>query len=1739
MCVVLFYSIPAHTQNFSEYNWLFGNHEQHVAFLKGNSEISILDTTGITLGLAGSAVATDPYSGELLFFTDGITIYDASYQPMLGGTGLNGDTLGTKQVVIAPIRYQDDNYYVIYRTPSGVLEYSVVNMTNDGNGSPGYPLGEVISSNQSLINSPVGTFTTVQGGEDGPYYLVYQDSTGTNDLITTVLDPLSVPPAGASQTTSLPNGGFLAQHLSYNAARSTLVVSPSSPNVNVHLYNFNLSTGALNLDTAVVNSGFADSTASNVYDAELSQSGRMLYVSRHGTSTANGTVYQYDLDSGIAAVAIPNVTLANSFGLKLGPDGNIYHIGQIPNGRYKVYQISQADSVASMVGYTRMELGVQDWVAQQFPEISPTHPETFTLGFSVADLCTGGTTKFFPNIDPPALDYFWSFDSTGSNTSTAIAPVVEFPQAGDYSVTLIANIPGVGSQSVTQTITIVDNSMNTVTVGNDTTICPGETLTLEAVGNGIAGGYFWSEIDSTTNMPYTGTTLDVTDAGDYWVRVDYTNGCVGSASVNVQIYNEQEQRANFWDFGQNVEIDFNDLTAPVIQSNQIMDAPQGCATISDASGKKVLFSDGDLVYARNNTVMSPGTSIGGNTSSSQSTAIVPFQNTLDSDLFYYVFTTDEMDSGRFELAVSVVDLRGGDALGEVISQGTDVTLFTRATERLSQTFINGTPTIVTHEYGTNSFVAFQVTPDGIVGPIYMSGGSVHSRSNTESGEGYMEFNAAGDKLAVALKTTTTNMVEIFDVDGATQTLSNPLQIVLPDPVGTHSVYGVEFSPGGSKIFISVLASTGFSKIYEARVDSADQTFAQSSRRRISDNVLSTNQRFGAIQTAPNGQILVAVDGATSLGVINVAEDSSVSTFNMTGFSLATSDGSTVRSRLGLPNFAQATINPITPPTMNVTDGCLGNVLTFTGSATSQLDTLTWYFGDGNTQIGDTVQHQYALEGVYSVTLQISNRCGLDTLIVDTVNVYQAIPELTIPNSISLCTDPVVLDAANGIAQSHWMYTWSTGETSQSITVGSLTGTAQLFSVTVTDSVGCTNSDSTLVVDGRPQFDLGTDLTVCQDEPLPDLNASNTGALFTWAINGVNTGNTTRLQSVNTATADTLVYSLTVNDTISGCSDTDTVTYIVNPTPVFTTNTTGTSACGVQDGLAEVIVTSPTNFSVSWTGPNNFTSSSASTGTILESGFYTVVVTDNLNGCTDTQAASVTDGGNDFNIVDVIPADSCVLSSAQLFVDAGIPDGTDVDVYIQNQTDGSFRAITERVILSNFTIRELEPGDYLVQIEDPSGCIKDTTFSVSQLPQVSVSSPTFIDACGGTTEVSIDVSGVANPEILWTAFNGGGFPVTQDITLATVTVDAAGLYLVTVSDESSGLCPATDSVQVNLNDYPGVSIQTDGDNCEGQITLSLTTDPTGNYTSIWTQNGTQVGVGNSYVATSSGRYDVYSTLQSTGCEATDFIAVTVNNPLEVIATGAPACDDGNPILLTAIASGVDSDSLLYTWRGPGQISGTFNTNTINIYEAGTYTVSVRRNRVPTDGCTASDQITINLIPFDSVSATPIGVVCPPDPEFNTATLEAQGNFIRYDWYALSDSSYAGLGASFVTGEPGAYMVVATDAFGCIDTAFSQVNLFCEVFVRAPTAFRPGSPVGNGTYRVVFDNLEVGSFEAYIYNRWGELVRTFNDPGFEWDGTTASGQPAPPGTYAVVFRYRNVYTEVDNEEYVERTMVTLLR
>ena len=153
-------SFLTEAQNLSQHNWYFGNSVNAIRFNRSTNQPALVNNKFIPFGLGGSAVATNASNADLLFYTDGQNIYDASNvlmdaaNPPSNGAGLLGNTSANQPVVICPVPEDSTKYFVFANTANyttgGTVTVSLVDMNAFGNAiSPAPPLGNVFKKNMS------------------------------------------------------------------------------------------------------------------------------------------------------------------------------------------------------------------------------------------------------------------------------------------------------------------------------------------------------------------------------------------------------------------------------------------------------------------------------------------------------------------------------------------------------------------------------------------------------------------------------------------------------------------------------------------------------------------------------------------------------------------------------------------------------------------------------------------------------------------------------------------------------------------------------------------------------------------------------------------------------------------------------------------------------------------------------------------------------------------------------------------------------------------------------------------------------------------------------------------------------------------------------------------------------------------------------------------------------------------------------------------------------------------------------------------------------------------------------------------------------------------------------------------------------------------------------------------------------------------------------------------------------
>lgn len=233
----------------------------------------------------------------------------------------------------------------------------------------------------------------------------------------------------------------------------------------------------------------------------------------------------------------------------------------------------------------------------------------------------------------------------------------------------------------------------------------------------------------------------------------------------------------------------------------------------------------------------------------------------------------------------------------------------------------------------------------------------------------------------------------------------------------------------------------------------------------------------------------------------------------------------------------------------------------------------------------------ASTGLYIVNVTNTNGCvGVDSI---NVSVLPA-PNVNLGPDIAGCVNSAVLDAG---VQAGGFYIWSpntNNATSQTVTVTQ----SGIYYVSVTNALGCVDTDSINVQLNGVDADLGQDIIACS--AVVTLNAGNPGATYAWS-----TGATT--QSINVSQAGT--YSVTV---VSGnCVDTDVINVTFGSAPSVNLGNDQT----VCDQT--VIDAGNPGATYSWSNGNN-----TQTMTVTQSGTYSVAVS-YPGGCIATDQINIT------------------------------------------------------------------------------------------------------------------------------------------------------------------------------------------------------------------------------------------------------------------------------------------------------------------------------------------------------------------------------------------------------------------------------------------------------------------------------------------------------------------------------------
>ena len=277
--------------------------------------------------IEGTASIADRNTGELLFYTDGVTIWNALNQPMPNGSDLGGsDALSSYMAaVIVPIPggCNSTKYYVFciddYEEGSDGITYSVVDMSLD-NG-----LGDVVAGQKSIPlydNETELLLAYPKSSGDGYWIISNGSDTNVPTLAAFEVTALGVNPVPIISPVNT-NGSGKLNYLGNRFVCQSVFDNSIGEFIGFTLYDFDASTGEF---SNPININF-------LVPGDVLQYFEFTFDDHYIYAGANNSFYQLDLSSGdpasIAAsgALIPFTSASGAHGAaQMGPDGNLYHV---------------------------------------------------------------------------------------------------------------------------------------------------------------------------------------------------------------------------------------------------------------------------------------------------------------------------------------------------------------------------------------------------------------------------------------------------------------------------------------------------------------------------------------------------------------------------------------------------------------------------------------------------------------------------------------------------------------------------------------------------------------------------------------------------------------------------------------------------------------------------------------------------------------------------------------------------------------------------------------------------------------------------------------------------------------------------------------------------------------------------------------------------------------------------------------------------------------------------------------------------------------------------------------------------------------------------------------------------------------------------------------------------------------------------------------------------------------------
>lgn len=905
-------------------NWYFGDGTDGIIFDVNNIPVKVTNKyPGV--GFEGMVVVSDPYSGDLLFYTDGITVINKNHAVMSNGTGLLANFSGSQCVQACRIPDQCNQYYLIsnssWDNTQGSFYYSVVDFASN-------PLGQVTIKNQ-LIGGPNyhQAMRIVPKTNSNNYWLI------GHLYNTAIYHVYEITPAGfiGPVIYNFSNAGR-SWAMEYNENTHKLV-NMGEDNLKVTLFDFDAASGVLSNEIQL-----AQPPITAVRVGNFSPDGSKIY----GGVTPGNVLWQYDFSNGVWT----NMnTCCYAHDVKTGPNGITYFI----NTYYATNPLSQMTdanltAVGNACGYSTItNPGNFNGEVRRFPEFLVTVPppvanlDTFTI--------TGGGSITIQPLqndsdiqgDPIALDSIIIQPQYGSiivngNQITYTAP----PTCSDLIDSILYKIADDHCSYDTAwiIINVLGNSASaSFTFSVDS--CSGTVAFINSSIN--ASNYIWNFGDGTSTSSMQNPVHTYLTAGTYNVTLIVSNSsaCVDSILIPVTIPSVTVATASY---------NFNvaSCTGTVTFTNQSLNATSYIWNFGDATPV-------DTTTNPSHTYLSSGT---------YTVTLIAF-NSCSSD------TIQQQVTINIQPAVSAAFIINTQPCNFTIS----ITNQTINASSNSWNFGDGT------SLDTNVNPSHTYTAPGVYTITLIATNSCNSDTLQQQltitvpqqASAAFSFNTQPCSYTVSFINQSANATTYnwsFGDATPVDTNSNPLHTYSTN--GTYTVTLISSNACGSDTIQQQVTIIVPSQVTSAFIINTQPCILTISLTNQSLNGTSYNWSFG---DGNNSSLQNPTHTYSLPGIFTITLITSNSCFS-----------DTLQQQIDLTNAVQPVANFVF-----TTQPC--DLTVALSNQSQNTDSVLWDFGDGTSDTVFNPVHTYLSTGIYSVTLISFNQCGTDTIIQTVIDTF--------------------------------------------------------------------------------------------------------------------------------------------------------------------------------------------------------------------------------------------------------------------------------------------------------------------------------------------------------------------------------------------------------------------------------------------------------------------------------------------------------------------------------------------------------------------------------------------------------------------------------------------------------------------------------------------------------------------------------------------------------------------------------